>query len=141
MTGPGSIGRDPGGGPLRRRPRKGLPSLAPFPVLILLWIFVAFGFVPAAASTGTDSPPPKGILSVSLDREAVALGGAITLTLNYRLPEGGRLEEPPEVLGLEGRGAVTVANIVSDLGVHAVLHSVLETGLSGLALSEARGAG
>ena len=44
-------------------------------------------------------------------------------------------------LGLGVDGPAAVATILDDLAVHAVLHSVFEAGLSGLALSEARGAG
>jgi hypothetical protein len=43
----------------------------------------------------------SGILSASLDQESVPVGGVVWLTLDYRLPEGGRLPEKPEVKGLE----------------------------------------
>ena len=44
----------------------------------------------------------SGILSASLEKDSVPVGGVVWLTLDYRLPEGGRLPEAVEVSGLDG---------------------------------------
>jgi hypothetical protein len=41
-------------------------------------------------------------LTASLDQASVPVGGLVWLTLEYRLPEGGRLPEKPVVKGLDG---------------------------------------
>jgi hypothetical protein len=43
-----------------------------------------------------------GTLSATLDRTSVPVGGVVWLTLDYRLPPGGRLPEEPETNGLDG---------------------------------------
>lgn len=41
-------------------------------------------------------------LTASLDRDSAQVGSVIVLTLKYRLPEGARLPEKPNIKGLEG---------------------------------------
>jgi hypothetical protein len=41
-------------------------------------------------------------LTASVDQETAKLGGIVLLTLRYRLPEGARLPDKPEIRGLEG---------------------------------------
>ncbi|UCD80462.1 MAG: hypothetical protein JSW26_03255 [Desulfobacterales bacterium] len=66
--------------------------------IILLFFVLAPWVLWAAGPVDHDS----GTLSASLDRESVKVGGVVWLTLDYRLPEGGRLPEKPAVKGLDG---------------------------------------
>jgi hypothetical protein len=51
-------------------------------------------------ATGIDSQY-TGSLSARLEKTSVPVGGVVWLTLDYRLPPGGRLPEKPEIKGLE----------------------------------------
>ena len=51
-------------------------------------------------AAGTDNQN-IGTLSASLDQVSVPVGGVVWLTLDYRLPEGGRLPEKMDVKGLD----------------------------------------
>lgn len=57
-------------------------------------------------ASGTDSQN-SGTLSASLDQPSVAVGGVVWLSLDYRLPPGGRLPEKPEIKGLDGISVLT----------------------------------
>ena len=59
-------------------------------------------FAPAAQLVANTENQNSGILSASVDQNAVPVGGIIWLTLDYRLPEGGQLPEKLEIKGLEG---------------------------------------
>ena len=65
--------------------------------LILIQIFTPL----MLWASGTDSQN-IGTLSASLDQTSVAVGGVVWLSLDYRLPPGGRLPEKPEIKGLDG---------------------------------------
>jgi hypothetical protein len=67
------------------------------PIIILFFIFAPW----IVWAAGTDSQN-TGTLTASLDQESVKVGGVVWLTLDYRLPEGGRLPEKPTVKGLDG---------------------------------------
>ena len=67
------------------------------PTLFLLVLIFAPWNLWAVDTTDVNSD----LLSASLDRESAAVGDIVWLTLVYRLPEGGRLPEKPEVKGLE----------------------------------------
>jgi len=66
-------------------------------------IFVLFLILASGIAWGleNDNADP-GSLTASLDRESVEVGGVVWLTLDYRLPAGGRLPEKPAVNGLDG---------------------------------------
>ena len=67
------------------------------PTFIIIFIFVPW------LLWAVDTPKVEsGTLSASLDQESVPVGGVVWFTLDYRLPEGGRLPENPEVKGLDG---------------------------------------
>ena len=51
------------------------------------------------AETKAESSEP--VFTASLDRESVRVGDMVWLTLNYRLPDGARLPERPEIRGIE----------------------------------------
>jgi len=59
-------------------------------------------FTPSMAGAAGADSKNTGTLSASLDQESVKVGGVVWLTLDYRLPEGGRLPEKPVVRGLDG---------------------------------------
>ena len=49
-----------------------------------------------------DTPQSEsGTLSAFLDQISVPVGGVVWLTLDYRLPQGGRLPDKPEIKGIE----------------------------------------
>jgi hypothetical protein len=54
-------------------------------------------------ATGTDSQYTVS-LSATLEKASVPVGGVVWLTLDYRLPQGGRLPEKPEIKGIEDIG-------------------------------------
>lgn len=65
-------------------------------------LIVLLGSLP---DTGCAEEPPAlaiGTLSAVLDRESASVGSTVALTLEYRLPRGASLSEPPSVKGLEG---------------------------------------
>lgn len=66
--------------------------------IIVLFLILASGIVRGLEDKNEDS----GSLAASLDRESVEVGGVVWLTLDYRLPEGGRLPSKPAVEGLDG---------------------------------------
>lgn len=70
--------------------------------------FIIVFIIPGDIEAGNDD---TGSLTASLDQETVPVGGVVRLTLDYRLPEGGRLPEKIEINGLEG---ITVLQQVVD---------------------------
>jgi len=63
-------------------------------LIVLILLHWAAGSVDATnVETGT--------LTASLDQTSVPVGGVVWLTLDYRLPEGGRLPQTPEIKGLD----------------------------------------
>ncbi|MCP4624160.1 MAG: hypothetical protein GY850_11575 [bacterium] len=77
-------------------------------ILILIQIFTPS--IPWA--TGTDSQY-TGSLTATLEKTTVPVGGVVWLTLDYRLPPGGRLPEKPEIKGL---GDIGILKQVVDPG-------------------------
>ncbi|MFC1534688.1 hypothetical protein ACFL7M_15150 [Thermodesulfobacteriota bacterium] len=71
--------------------------LLPLKVFILI-LFIVTGIRSSAREVDTNS----GSLSATLDRDRAAVGSIVELTLDYRLPEGGRIPEKPVINGLEG---------------------------------------
>ena len=63
---------------------------------ILIQIFTPV--IQMAAGTESQS---NGFLSATLEKSTVPVGGVVWLTLDYRLPRGGRLPEKPKIKGLE----------------------------------------
>jgi hypothetical protein len=74
------------------------PSALRLPTFIILFLISTYSIPWAAGPVD----PNVGKLTASLDRESVEVGGVVWLTLDYRLPEGGRLPEKPAVEGLDG---------------------------------------
>ena len=68
------------------------------PTFILLFLITASWVTWAVNNPKVES----GTLAASLDQTSVPVGGVVWLTLNFRLPAGGRLPEKPEVKGLDG---------------------------------------
>jgi len=68
------------------------------PTFILLFLITASGTLWGMEAKTVDT----GTLAASLDRVSVPVGGVVWLTLDYRLPEGGRLPEKTEIKGLDG---------------------------------------
>ncbi|MHA2281696.1 MAG: hypothetical protein ACXAC5_12685 [Promethearchaeota archaeon] len=66
----------------------------------LIGLLIVFG--PGIPSATGVIDQTAGTLTASLDKDSAAVGGVIWLTLNYRLPQGGRLPEKLEVKGLDG---------------------------------------
>ena len=64
--------------------------------LVLILIFASW--ISWAGEPGNEE---SGSLTASLDKASVPVGGVVGLTLDYRLPEGGRLPEKLEVKGLD----------------------------------------
>ena len=72
-------------------------------VLILsLLVGVCILFRPVFLWAREQIGDPGPGLTASLDQDSVRVGSVIVLTLKYRLPEGARLPEKPEIKGLEG---------------------------------------
>ena len=65
--------------------------------------FVLFILIFAPWTLGAVDTPKveSGRLTASLDQVSVPVGGVVWLTLDYRLPEGGRLPEKMDVKGLD----------------------------------------
>ena len=80
------------------------------PTLIICFFILSSGIAWGLESNKNED---AGSLAVSLDKESVKVGGIVWLTLDYRLPEGGRLPEKPAVKGLEG---ITVLTQTADPG-------------------------
>ncbi len=68
-----------------------LPTFFLIVLIYILWVPVA------VYATDADS----GSLTASLDQTSLPVGGVVWLTLDYRLPQGGRLPEKVEVQGLD----------------------------------------
>jgi hypothetical protein len=68
------------------------------PAFIIVFFIFATWTVWGVENTKGD----PGLLTATLDQETVKVGGVVWLTLDYRLPEGGRLTEKPAVKGLDG---------------------------------------
>ena len=75
-----------------------------FTIIFAVYALMTSGMVKA----GTKD---TGALTASLDQAAVPVGGVVWLTLDYRLPEGGRLPDKVEINGLEG---ITILRQVVD---------------------------
>jgi len=67
------------------------------PIFILLFLITASGTLLGIETKTVDT----GSLSASLDQASVPVGGIVWLSLDYQLPEGGRLPEKVEVNGLD----------------------------------------
>jgi hypothetical protein len=65
----------------------------------VLFILILGSLISRAGETANID---TGSLTASLDQASAPVGGMVWLTLDYHLPEGGRLPEKPEVKGLEG---------------------------------------
>jgi len=64
--------------------------------------FILFLLITAGTLWGMETKTvDTGSLSASLDQASVPVGGVVWLTLDYHLPEGGRLPQPPEIKGLD----------------------------------------
>ena len=77
-----------------KRPWKGpgsLPAFALFSLLMLLW---------AGAAPASKAGMEPG-LTATLDRTSTPVGGTVTLTLQYRLPEGASPAKEIDITGLE----------------------------------------
>ena len=68
------------------------------PTLILLFLLISHGMWGASETLNEKG----GSLAASLDQASAPVGGLVWLTLEYRLPKGGRLPEKPEIKGLDG---------------------------------------
>ena len=71
-------------------------------VLFAAAVLVLVAFMPAFPAQGTNAAAPEPGLTALLDRESAPVGGTLTLTLNFSLPEGAHLPPDPSVSGLEG---------------------------------------
>jgi hypothetical protein len=67
------------------------------PTFVIIFIIFA-SWISWAGETANEE---SGTLTASLDQASVPVGGVVWLTLDYRLPEGGRLPEKLEVNGLD----------------------------------------
>lgn len=67
-------------------------------VFVMVGLLLFSGISAAETNIRTSLPG----LSASLDRESAKLGSIVTLTLDYRLPEGAQLAADAEIKGLEG---------------------------------------
>jgi len=67
-----------------------------------IFIILLFIFAPWIIGAGDTAKVDSGTLTASLDQASAPVGGLVWLTLDYRLPKGGRLPEKPEVKGLDG---------------------------------------
>ncbi|MFC1814650.1 hypothetical protein ACFL0M_01660 [Thermodesulfobacteriota bacterium] len=75
-----------------------LYSAGRIPIFMMLILLFCCGVSRAeGANSGS-----VGSLSAGLDRNSAKVGSMVELTLSYRLPEGGRLPEKPQIEGLEG---------------------------------------
>jgi len=84
-------------------------SLFRLPTFFLLILIFASGI----SWAGEPANEASGTLSASLDQASVPVGGLVWLTLDYRLPQGGRLPEKVEVQGLD---PLSVIKQISDPG-------------------------
>jgi hypothetical protein len=75
---------------------------AHFAFRILFFMVFILVFVPWIPVSVYATNLNSGTLSVSLDQTSVPVGGLVWLTLDYNLPEGGRLPEKLDVNGLDG---------------------------------------
>jgi len=66
-------------------------------LLIVLMVVLAHGNLGAAGATDQTA----GTLNAYFDQESAAVGAVIRLTVEYRLPEGGRLPQKLELKGLD----------------------------------------
>ncbi len=66
------------------------------------FVIIMFIFAPWTIWAVDTPKTESGELSASLDQASVPVGGVVWLTLDFRLPEGGRLPEKPSVKGLDG---------------------------------------
>jgi len=78
-------------------------------IFLLIAIISALWIPCAVHATESDS----GSLSVALDETSVPVGGVVWLTLDYSLPQGGRLPENIEVNGLDD---LTLIKQITDPG-------------------------
>ena len=92
-------------------------------VLLLLMALKTAAGTPAAAHGAP--PPAEAGLAVSVDRDSAPVGGIVSLTLSYTLPDGASLPDEPEIKGLEGltvigragsEGALVLRVLVDRLG-------------------------
>ncbi|UCF92809.1 MAG: hypothetical protein JSW39_01235 [Desulfobacterales bacterium] len=80
-------------------------SHRPNPVALSLALLAVLGLLAPGghAETETSAGPAAGPeLTAAFDQTSVPVGATVTLVLNYRLPEGARLPEQPEIRGLAG---------------------------------------
>ena len=83
---------------LRQRPTNFCAHFAFRILFFMMFILVFVPWIPVlVCATNLNS----GTLSVSLDQTSVPVGGVVWLSLDYTLPEGGRLPEKLDVNGLD----------------------------------------
>ena len=75
-----------------------LPCAVHRGLIVVLFLILTSGIGWGVENNYADS----GSLTASLDQTSVPVGGVVWLTLDYRLPAGGRLPEKPTVKGLDG---------------------------------------
>jgi hypothetical protein len=92
-------------------------------------VFLFFLLMTPPPGAARESPNPSPEIKARLDRESAAVGSAVTLTLEYRLPEGAKTDAQPKIGGLEDRtvleyaaepGRITVSLLVDRLGTQHI---------------------
>ncbi|MBE9582449.1 MAG: hypothetical protein IMF18_12625 [Proteobacteria bacterium] len=76
-----------------------MPKVKAYYFLIVGLLFLVWPAILSSQNDISDSSPG---LTASLDRKSVRFGSIAALTLEYCLPEGGRLPKDAEIKGLEG---------------------------------------
>ena len=79
--------------------RMGFSASLPFHTLLSIMLIMIFSSINCRADETINVG--AGALIATLDQASVPVGGVVWLTLDYRLPEGGRLPEEIEIKGLE----------------------------------------
>jgi len=68
------------------------------PTFLILLLLFSHGMPAVAGTTGENG----GTLAASVDQASAPVGSVVWLTLDYRLPAGGRLPQKPEIEGIAG---------------------------------------
>jgi len=89
-----------------------------------IFLIVILVFAPWISWAGETANVDSGTLSVSLDQESVPVGGMVWLTLDYRLPEGGRLPEKLEVNGLDDLSIIKQINNPGQIRIQLLVDQV-----------------
>ena len=95
-----------------------------------------------AAPAGPPAAPPTELpptaaprLEAHLDRERAPVGAGVTLTLDYRLPEGARLPDDPKIEGLEGRSVTQLEYAPGRIEVRFLVDALKDLSLGPFALT------